>query len=96
VAGKLRIHERTVRRLLADGKLPGQRIGAKKWRISGDALKAYMEGGQVPAPGKREEGKEPEGKVMAEDTFMQARKDWLKRLAATNTTFSRFQPNSKK
>ena len=50
VAGKLRIHERTVRRLLADGKLPGQRIGAKKWRISADALKAYMEGGQVPAP----------------------------------------------
>lgn len=50
VAGKLRIHERTVRRLLADGKLPGQRIGAKKWRISAGALKAYMEGVQPPAP----------------------------------------------
>jgi excisionase family DNA binding protein len=49
VARKLRIHERTVRRLLADGKLPGQRIGAKKWRISAGALKAYMEGGQPPA-----------------------------------------------
>ena len=49
VAGKLRIHERTVRRLLADGKLPGQRIGAKKWRVSADALKAYMEGGPAPA-----------------------------------------------
>lgn len=49
VAGKLRIHERTVRRLLADGKLPGQRIGAKKWRISADGLKAYMEGGQPAA-----------------------------------------------
>ena len=50
VAGKLRIHERTVRSLLADGKLPGQRIGAKKWRISAGALKAYMEGGQQPVP----------------------------------------------
>jgi excisionase family DNA binding protein len=57
VAGKLRIHERTVRRLLADGKLPGQRIGAKKWRISADALKAYMEGGQKPAPASTKKAK---------------------------------------
>ncbi len=47
VAEKLRIHERTVRRLLADGKLPGQRIGARKWRVSAAALKAYMEGGHA-------------------------------------------------
>ena len=44
VAEKLRINERTVRRLLADGKLPGQRIGAKKWRISASALKDFIEG----------------------------------------------------
>ena len=49
VAGKLRIHERTVRRLLADGKLPGQRIGAKKWRISAAALNSYLEGNQPAA-----------------------------------------------
>ena len=50
VAGKLRINERTVRRLLADGKLPGQRIGAKKWRISAAALKDFIE--QKPAAGE--------------------------------------------
>jgi excisionase family DNA binding protein len=49
VADKLRIHERTVRRLLADGKLPGLRIGSKKWRISAATLKAYIEGGEQPA-----------------------------------------------
>jgi excisionase family DNA binding protein len=49
VAEKLRINERTVRRLLADGKLPGQRIGAKKWRISASALKDFIEG--KPAAG---------------------------------------------
>jgi excisionase family DNA binding protein len=43
VAEKLRINERTVRRLLADGKLPGQRIGAKKWRISATALREFIE-----------------------------------------------------
>ena len=46
VAKKLRIHERTVRRLLTEGKLPGIRIGARKWRVSADALKVYMEGAQ--------------------------------------------------
>ncbi len=50
VAAKLRIHERTVRRLMAEGKLPGTRIGARKWRVSADALKAYIEGGEKPAP----------------------------------------------
>jgi excisionase family DNA binding protein len=43
VAKKLRIHERTVRRLLVDGKLPGVRVGARKWRVSAAALKAYFE-----------------------------------------------------
>ena len=46
VAEKLRIHERTVRRLLSGGKLPGVRIGEKTWRISAAALKAYVEGGE--------------------------------------------------
>lgn len=45
VAGKLRLHERTVRRLLVEGKLPGQLIGAKAWRVSASALKVYIEGG---------------------------------------------------
>jgi excisionase family DNA binding protein len=52
VAEKLRINERTVRRLLADGKLPGQRIGAKKWRISASALKDFIE--QKPVAGEKE------------------------------------------
>ena len=49
VAEKLKIHERTVRRLLADGVLPGVRIGAKVWRISAAALRAYVEAGGQPA-----------------------------------------------
>lgn len=48
VAEKLRIHERTVRRLLSSGKLPGVRIGEKTWRISAAALRAYIEGGADP------------------------------------------------
>jgi len=44
VAEKLRLHERTVRRLLVEGKLPGQLIGAKNWRVSSAALKDYIEG----------------------------------------------------
>jgi hypothetical protein len=34
---------------LRDGQLPGRKIGARQWRISADALKAYVEGGQKPA-----------------------------------------------
>jgi excisionase family DNA binding protein len=45
VAEKLRFHERTVRRLLAEGTLPGVRIGKKAWRVSVAALTAYVEGG---------------------------------------------------
>ena len=45
VAAKLKINERTVRRLLRDGALPGGlRIGPKTWRVSAIALKAYIEG----------------------------------------------------
>jgi excisionase family DNA binding protein len=36
----------TVRRLLREGRLPGRKIDARHWRISADALKAYVEGDQ--------------------------------------------------
>ena len=49
VADKLRIHERTVRRLLTEGRPPGARIGAKKWRVSAAALQAYIEGADKPS-----------------------------------------------
>ena len=48
-AGRLKMHPVTVRRLLRDGQLPGRKIGARQWRISADALKAYVDGGQKPA-----------------------------------------------
>jgi excisionase family DNA binding protein len=43
-AERLQMHADTVRRLLRDGQLPGRKIGARQWRISADALKAYVEG----------------------------------------------------
>ncbi len=46
VAEKLQLHPRTVRRLLANGELPGKKVGGKEWRVSAAALKAYIEGGQ--------------------------------------------------
>jgi excisionase family DNA binding protein len=49
-AEKLQLHARTVRRLFASGELPGRKVGGKEWRISADALKAFVEGGQAPAP----------------------------------------------
>jgi excisionase family DNA binding protein len=45
-AQKLQLHPKTVRRLLNEGKLPGQRIGGRHWRISAAALRAYIEGGK--------------------------------------------------
>lgn len=58
VATKLRINERTVRRLLREGELPGGiRVGKKTWRISAVALKAYIEGGG----GSGEAGRGKEG-----------------------------------
>ena len=38
----------TVRRLFRDGRLPGRKIDARQWRISADALKAYVERDQKP------------------------------------------------
>lgn len=48
-AQKLQMHVRTIRRLLANGQLPGQKIGARQWRISAAALKTYVETGSKPA-----------------------------------------------
>ena len=44
-AEKLQIHPKTVRRLLNEGKLPGQRVGGRHWRISATALRSYIETG---------------------------------------------------
>jgi excisionase family DNA binding protein len=49
-AEKLQIHPKTVRRLLNEGKLPGQRIGGRHWRISAAALRAHIEGKPEPKP----------------------------------------------
>ena len=45
VSEKLKLHIRTVRRLLASGVLPGKKIGGKEWRISAASLRTYIEGG---------------------------------------------------
>jgi excisionase family DNA binding protein len=49
-AQKLQLHPKTVRRLLNEGKLPGQRIGGRHWRISAAALRAHIEGGKRDNP----------------------------------------------
>ena len=64
-AERLQMHPDTVRRLLRDSQLPGRKIGARQWRISADALKAYVEGGQAPAaasPKKAKKKSAPKGK----------------------------------
>ena len=53
VGRKLRIHERTVRRLLSEGKLPGQRIGSRKWRVSAAALREHIEAGRKVGTAKK-------------------------------------------
>jgi excisionase family DNA binding protein len=45
-AAWLRVDAVTVRRLLREGRLLGRQIGGRQWRISADALKAYVEGDQ--------------------------------------------------
>jgi len=47
-ADMLNMHARTVRRLLASGKLPGTRLG-RHWRISAAAVRRLIEGGEKPA-----------------------------------------------
>jgi excisionase family DNA binding protein len=53
-AERLQMHADTVRRLLREGQLPGRKVGARQWRISADALKAYVEGIDKPAAPKAE------------------------------------------
>jgi len=48
-AERLQMHPDTVRRLLREGQLPGRKIGARQWRVSASALKAYVEGGNKSA-----------------------------------------------
>jgi excisionase family DNA binding protein len=44
VAEQLQMHPRTVRRMLADGRLPGTKIGTKEWRVSAQSLREFIEG----------------------------------------------------
>lgn len=55
VAAKLKMHIRTVRRLLATGELPGKKIGGKEWRISAASLREYIENGGKKAPAPKAE-----------------------------------------
>ena len=48
-AARLQMHPDTVRRLLRGGQLPGRKIGARQWRISAEALQAYVGGSDKPA-----------------------------------------------
>jgi len=43
VAEKLQMNPRVVRRMLADGKIPGRRVG-RIWRVSAQALRDFIEG----------------------------------------------------
>jgi len=46
-AEQLQMHPRTIRRMLADGRLPGTKIGTKEWRVSAAALQAFIERGMT-------------------------------------------------
>ena len=43
VAAQLRLNPKTVRRMLADGRVPRRKLG-KKWRTSARALEKLIEG----------------------------------------------------
>jgi excisionase family DNA binding protein len=47
-AARLKMHPVTVRRLLREGRIPGRKVGVRQWRVSADALKAYIEGSEKP------------------------------------------------
>jgi excisionase family DNA binding protein len=49
-AKRLKMHPVTVRRMLRDGQLPGRKVGARQWRVSTAALKAYMSAGEKAEP----------------------------------------------
>ena len=42
-AAWLKVDAVTVQRLLREDRLAGRKIGTRQWRISADALKAYVE-----------------------------------------------------
>lgn len=46
-AERLQMHPRTVKRLLANGELPGRKIGGQ-WRISAASLREFIERGGKP------------------------------------------------
>ena len=52
-AARLKMHPVTVRRLLREGRIPGRKVGVRQWRVSADALKAYIEGGEKPPADKQ-------------------------------------------
>lgn len=47
-AEKLQMHPATIRRYIRDGQISGVRLGARQWRISAAALKAFIEKGGAP------------------------------------------------
>ena len=56
-AEQLQMHPRTIRRMLADGRIPGAKIGTKEWRVSASALKEFIETGSA---GRKDMAKQPE------------------------------------
>jgi excisionase family DNA binding protein len=42
VAGRLKLHVGTVRRMLRDGTLPGVKMGPRQWRVPAAALADYV------------------------------------------------------
>ena len=49
-ATQLKLHKKTIYRLLVEKKLPGIRIGGS-WRISETALERFLNGGEVEVDG---------------------------------------------
>ena len=54
-AAHLRLHVRTVGRLLNQGKLPGVKVG-RQWRLRRADLDAYLAGGVAPRSDDMESG----------------------------------------
>jgi excisionase family DNA binding protein len=46
----LKLHPRTVRRMLALGRLPGARVGLRQWRVSKKALRDLIERRDIEKP----------------------------------------------
>lgn len=53
-AEHLKVRPETIRRLLSQGKLPGNKIG-RAWRIPEGALMKFLRGDEAAAPGRLEE-----------------------------------------